>query len=284
MKVFFSPEMVADSGSYSPSAGKPAKAVRAWLDAGFPLDIHAPHPVSTEQLYRVHERKRVDGVLNGKLANGFGNRSPEVARSLRHTSGAMVAAARAAVAGKTFACAPVSGFHHAGWNYGSGFCTFNGLMVAAMDLLDSGKARKVGILDCDQHYGDGTEDILDVIRDPRVVHYTAGADYHRASQAKGFLVNLPSLIADLYGDCDVLLYQAGADPHIDDPLGGWLTTEELRLRDRGVFCSCRAFGIPVAWNLAGGYQRDAEGGIGPVLAIHVNTMREALSALSDSGS
>jgi hypothetical protein len=33
-------------------------------------------------------------------------------------------------------------------------------------------------------------------------------------------------------DCDVLLYQAGADPHINDPLGGWLTTAQLRERDR----------------------------------------------------
>ncbi|MCK5133954.1 MAG: hypothetical protein KAR40_17620 [Candidatus Sabulitectum sp.] len=28
-------------------------------------------------------------------------------------------------------CAPVSGFHHAGWNSAEGFCTFNGLVIAA---------------------------------------------------------------------------------------------------------------------------------------------------------
>jgi hypothetical protein len=30
--------------------------------------------------------------------------------------------------------------------------------------------------------------------------------------------------------------------------------------------------IPVAWNLAGGYQRDAAGTIRPVLTIHDNTL------------
>jgi len=30
--------------------------------------------------------------------------------------------------------------------------------------------------------------------------------------------------------------------------------------------------IPVAWNLAGGYQRDATGTIRPVLTIHDNTL------------
>ena len=39
-------------------------------------------------------------------------------------------------------------------------------------------------------------------------------------------------------------------------------------------------GLPVAWNLAGGYQRDAGGGIGPVLEIHRNTMKACLSVYS----
>jgi hypothetical protein len=63
-----------------------------------------------------------------------------------------------------------------------------------------------------------------------------------------------------FADCDVLLYQAGADPHIDDPLGGWLTDAQLAQRDRLVFETCRELGLPVAWNLAGGYQSAAAQG------------------------
>jgi acetoin utilization deacetylase AcuC-like enzyme len=77
-------------------------------------------------------------------------------------------------------------------------------------------------------------------------------------------------------DCDVVLYQAGADPHLDDPLGGWLTTEQLRRRDAGVFASFREIGVPVAWNLAGGYQKAADGSIPRVLEIHDNTAIECV--------
>jgi len=54
---------------------------------------------------------------------------------------------------------------------------------------------------------------------------------------------------------DLLLYQAGADPQVDDPLAGWLTSEQLRERDRIVFEHCAGRVLPIAWNLAGGYQK-----------------------------
>ena len=41
-----------------------------------------------------------------------------------------------------------------------------------------------------------------------------------------------------------------------------------------MFSALHAARVPVAWNLAGGYQRDAAGGIAPVLRIHDNTLLE----------
>ena len=64
--------------------------------------------------------------------------------------------------------------------------------------------------------------------------------------------------------------------HPQGPLGGWLTTAQLRERDARVFEGAARVGIPLVWNLAGGYQRDPDGGIRPVLAIHTNTAREHL--------
>lgn len=61
---------------------------------------------------------------------------------------------------------------------------------------------------------------------------------------------------------------------MDDPLGGYLTTEEMRQRDRYVFQMCKGAGIPLAWNLAGGYQREPDGSIPIVLELHGNTMQE----------
>ena len=82
---------------------------------------------------------------------------------------------------------------------------------------------------------------------------------------------LPQLLI-AFADCDLVLYQAGADPHINDPLGGWLTTEQLARRDQLVFAGLRQRRIPVAWVLAGGYQRDVAGSLRPVLEIHDNTL------------
>jgi acetoin utilization deacetylase AcuC-like enzyme len=69
-----------------------------------------------------------------------------------------------------------------------------------------------------------------------------------------------------------VLYQAGADPFIHDPLGGVLTAEQLRRRDEIVFDWSASSAIPLAWNLAGGYARDAAGTIRPVLDIHDATL------------
>ena len=84
--------------------------------------------------------------------------------------------------------------------------------------------------------------------------------------------------------CDVILYQAGADPHINDPLGGFLTTNQLRERDRLMFEAANSIGIPIAWNLAGGYQVDSGGGIQPILDIHNNTMLECVATYSNISS
>lgn len=272
--VFYDPRMVAHpEESTSPSAGKPAEVVASWQAQGFPITIRPFAPVSRDQLALAHDPRYVDGVLDCRIANGFGDRSARVAASLPWTSGAMLAAAREALASGTVATAPCSGFHHAHWGMNHGFCTFNGLMVTAMVLLTEGVARKVGILDADQHYGDGTANIIRKLgRADEVPHVTFGFHYEHRSQAAAFLAELPAVVRSFAG-CDVLLYQAGADPHYDDPLGGWLSTAQLAERDRLVFTTCREIGLPVAWDLAGGYQRDWRNSIRPVLDIHDNTMR-----------
>lgn len=230
--------------------------------------------MTPEELGLAHSRQYVDDVLALRRPNGFGTWSRELADSLLYTSGAMLTAARWALADRTAVAAPCSGFHHAGWRSGGGFCTFNGLMVAALSLLASGEAGRVGILDCDNHYGDGTDDILERLGDPpNVVHRTAGRDFSSPDQVPAFFKWLDASLDEM-ADCDVVLYQAGADPHIDDSLGGWMTSEQMRLRDATVFDRLRAAWVPVAWNLAGGYQRDADGGITPVLRIHRATALE----------
>ena len=68
------------------------------------------------------------------------------------------------------------------------------------------------------------------------------------------------------------MYQAGADPHVNDPLGGDLTTEQMLERDRIVFKFAKNNNIPIVWNLAGGYQKD----FSKVLEIHENTLKACI--------
>lgn len=265
--VYYSPLMVAESESFSPSAAKPTPVVASWQQLGAPIDVIDPTPVTQEQLALSHEPGFVRDVLNGTRKNGFGNCSMEVARSLPYTSGSLLSAARAALE-KGVAVSPSSGFHHASYDRVQGFCTFNGLTVAASVLHKEGRVRRVGILDFDMHYGNGTDEILERLGIDWVTHFTAGRDYDSPSQAQDFLSSIERIVQQMC-DCDLILYQAGADPHIRDPLGGWLTTEQLYERDKRVFANVHALGIPIAWNLAGGYQQPLR----KVLDIHDNTMR-----------
>jgi acetoin utilization deacetylase AcuC-like enzyme len=52
------------------------------------------------------------------------------------------------------------------------------------------------------------------------------------------------------------------------------TTAGYRERERRVFGAAARVGVPLAWNLAGGYQEPLD----KVLALHAITMEEALAA------
>lgn len=281
--VFFRDEQVAPAQGYSPSAAKPAQVMAEWARRGFPIEQRGFLAESRNTLMLAHDRKYVCDVLDCKEENGFGTKDRAVAASLPFTSGSMVAAARHAVRFGGVAVSPTSGFHHAGWDYGSGFCTFNGLIVAARSVLGDG-AKCVAILDCDQHYGDGTDNILDRLIENghhhgrKIMHVTMGEKGLSKGQGDVYLSAVQAAVRTFAkSGAAVVLYQAGADPHINDPLGGLLTSAELRERDRIVFSECHRLGLPVAWNLAGGYQRDENGGIQPVLDIHNATMEECVA-------
>ncbi len=266
--IFYCDQMVADVASFSPSAAKPREVMNSWRELGIPMAVRVPVPVTVDQFCRAHDRTYVEGVLACRINNGFGNKSRAVADSLPWTSGAMLSAAREAIENGLVAVAPCSGFHHAGYSAGGDYCSLNGLLLTAAVLLDEGIVKRVGICDLDHHWGDGSDDIIRKLGlESRVLHYSAGAKWYKPSQAETFLQILPSIV-ESFAECDVLLAQLGADPHIDDPLGGWMTTAQLAERDRIVFETARRIGLPICFNLAGGYQSPLR----RVLDIHDNTL------------
>lgn len=273
MRVYYSPrQSVVQDYCFSPSSGKPALLVAQWKER-WPdlLEFVEPQPVGAEEFSLAHDPEFVQDILACRKSNGFGNRSPEIAESLSWTSGSLVSATYHVLERGGAACSPTSGFHHAGFRHSNGFCTFNGLMVAA--ILAQKKGARVGILDCDYHYGDGTDNIIKALEIDYVEHLTTGILY---CEAEEFLQKLPTWLSKV--EVDVLLYQAGADAHLDDPLGGWMTTEQMRLRDRIVFEHCSTAGLPVVWNLAGGYQEDIQ----LVLDLHHATMEECLGVFGQN--
>ena len=288
MKVFYNEKMVAaNDDCFSPSASKPRLVVERWQKNGAPVQIVESGRVSVEDLCLAHDRRHVERILSCQRSNGFGNKSREVAAALPYTTGAFYEAAEEALATGQITCAPVSGFHHAGFDSCGGYCTFNGLVVAALKLHQEHDVMNVGILDLDAHYGDGTEDILGVLGIPpfdyamslNVDNYSPDPGCPGSGEA--YLEALERKLNEWTEGAtpQIVLYQAGADLHEDDPLGGSLTTEEMALRDRIVFNWAARGRIPLVWCLAGGYQREKDGGIEPVLRLHDQTMTEAVAAL-----
>lgn len=284
MKVFYRPEQVASSHQPSPSALKPRWVVEDWLaDPRISAEIMPFSSVSADVISMAHDARFVRGVLAGTIPNGFGNKEADVAASLPFTTGSMVAAAQYAVLHREAVCSPTAGFHHAQYASAMSFCTFNGLMVAALTVEEAGLVRRVGILDWDAHYGNGTDHIIKVLDIDWIEHHTLGAHFHDSDSVMHgeFELWLGNAIEQCQ-DCDLVLYQAGADPHIDDPLGGLLTTQQMSWRDRTVFE--RLGHLPLVWNLAGGYQM-ASGDtqaqkLEPILALHRETARLHTEILS----
>jgi len=269
--------------------------------AGLGTVLRSPEPIPDPDLLRVHSRDYVNAVRTGtprELAQSQKFAwSPQLYRSVCLTNGAVLAAGTEAL-DCGVAAAVASGFHHAHELRGEGFCTFNGLVVAAEVLRAKGRIRTAAVLDLDLHYGNGTASLVvsrpwmralsiygndyadnQAFRDVSVMRHSDGWNHRSAALPAGsgrsellstLQAQLPWLVAD--GIPDLLLYQAGADPYREDPYSPLsLEIEDLRERDRWVFRFAWEHRIPIAWVLAGGYTRD----LSKVVQIHVNTFKAA---------
>lgn len=226
-------------------------------------ETHLPQPLTEEQIAVAHDPRFVHEVMTGAIPNGFGNTNPEINRSLLASNGSFLAAARHALQTGGVACSATQGFHHANWDHCWGFCTFNGLMIAAVHLLqlaDPAKHRhgveRVMIVDGDGHFGDGTEDIIQRTGLREVVYHVTRKDLGAPKRREWNSAMWGAYFRDLIRIFrpGIIMYQAGADAWSEDPFGaGYLTKEGLAARDRGIFTAARNAGIPIVWNLAGGY-------------------------------
>lgn len=281
MVVFYDERQnVRSNESFSPSAQKPAQVAKSWRDLGLATSFVSFKPSTRDDIKLVHDPAYVDGVLDCREYNGFGNKSPEVAAALPWVCGSMAAAALYAYEHKVNTFSPTSGAHHAHYARGLGYCTFNFLMMAALIAHNNG-AKKIGIVDCDMHHGDGTENIIMQLEIDYIRHYSfAKSSSWDWDSSEHFIDEFAESLRE-FDDCDLILYNAGVDPHVNDPLGGVLTTEQMASRDFILYLCMKSMHIPVATSLAGGYQRDKNGSISAVIELHNNTLRECHRVLSE---
>jgi acetoin utilization deacetylase AcuC-like enzyme len=241
-----------------------------------PAQVHVPEPAPPEWLTLAHAHAYVDAVLSQSLDAAAVRRiglpvTAEVAMRARTASAGTVLTARLALA-HGLACNTAGGSHHAFAAYGSGFCLFNDVAVAARVLLAEGLVERVLVVDLDVHQGDGTAAIF--LDEPRVFTFSMHcrtnfplrkqtSDLDLALDAgledEAYLAliadHLPGLLADVRPD--LVFYNAGVDPHVDDQLGRLALSERgLSRRERLVLESCLHAGVPVAGVIGGGYAAD----------------------------
>jgi acetoin utilization deacetylase AcuC-like enzyme len=193
-----------------------------------------------------------------------------VRRTLIAPNGTMLTARLALTHG--VACHLAGGTHHAHYDFGAGFCTFNDLAITAKALLAAPYISRVLIFDCDVHQGDGTASILDNTPEAYTCSLHCEKNYPVHKARSDLDVNLPKGLTDrtylevvfeTLERCletlrpDIVLYDAGVDVWAGDPLGLLdISLDGIRARDRGVLTRCRQAAVPVAAVIGGGYDDD----------------------------
>jgi acetoin utilization deacetylase AcuC-like enzyme len=279
MKVYFNDDYTAAEHAFDTT--RKSASVAGFIAEFGDVEIVSPKAATQRELVLVHDPQYVRGVRTGKGPKagsaGFGWDKGLWTATSTSTGGAVDAALTAIHEGVAGSLS--SGLHHADRDGGAGFCTFNGLALAAKialgkrPVLDTFRRRRtkackrVLILDLDAHCGGGTYKI--VKNDSRIWTidisvcgfdgYNANSERHHLHvihDARDYL-DILELELERAAELgfDLVLYNAGMDPHEDCNIGGLkgITSDVIRQREEMVFNWGRKHGVPVAFVLAGGY-------------------------------
>lgn len=269
------------------------RLLRERIAAAFPdLCLEEPAPASDAQLLLAHDPDYVGRLIRGDLSREEIQRigfpwTPEMVERSRRSTGATIAASRAALS-DGFGVNLAGGTHHAHADRGEGFCCFNDAVVACRVLQHEGLIERILIIDLDVHQGNGTAEMTQ--GDARIFTFSMhGATNFPFRKARSDLdIELPDRSTDqdylaaldqgleVCGRAiapDLVIYLAGADPFEDDRLGRLsLTKAGLMQRDERVFTFAQHRGIPISVAMAGGYARVIE----DTVDIHFQTVASGI--------
>jgi acetoin utilization deacetylase AcuC-like enzyme len=254
-------------------------------------NLFAPNPLAEEHILTTHEQaywqQLKDLTLPAKEQRriGFPLNAQLVEREIRIAQGTIDGALYAQQYGVAFNVA--GGTHHAGSNWGEGFCLLNDQAIASNYLLNNNLAQRILIIDLDVHQGNGTAEIFQ--HEPRVFTFSMHGDKNfpfRKEQSnldvpladgttdEVFLNKLEETLPMIFDQQkpDFVFYLSGVDVLETDKLGKLaLTKSACKQRDVMVFEACIKHQVPVQVSMGGGYSAD----IKTIVDAHCNTFRVA---------
>ncbi len=261
-------------------------------------DIHTPETATEEDLCLVHDEDWVRKLRKGTISYQEILKL-EVPYSRRMVDAFWLAAGGSTLAGRLALVHGAAynvggGFHHAFPGHGEGFCAIHDVAVAIRVLQRERLIRKAIVVDVDVHQGNGTAAIFAGDDSVFTLSIHQLHNYPAVKPPSDLDINLEDGVGDIeyleklrHGMVpvlelvrpDMLFYVAGADPYLDDQLGGLnLTKDGLHARDRFVIGRALEMKIPVMITLAGGYATKVE----DTVEIHANTWRAAEAALQST--
>jgi acetoin utilization deacetylase AcuC-like enzyme len=297
MRLFYDPTYNATGDSLE-TVSKAAFLAADLVSNPVPgVDIVSPTPATDGELLGVHDAEYVEAIRTGEpayLTDGSGvSWDAGLDAAVRASTGGVRDAVLAALegganGGPSVAGSLSSGLHHARYESGFGFCTFNGLVVGARAALRAG-AQRVLVLDLDAHCGGGTASLIEELGLTRVeqvdvsVHrFDAYRNIDRArlymADGSDYLDVVEGALADIDdpGSIDLVIYNAGMDAH--EGAGGvrGIDSATIARREEIVFSWAAGLGLPTAFVLAGGY-------LGPIdmqglVGLHRLTIEAAAAA------
>ena len=235
---------------------------------------YLPKPATVEYLSIAHDPVYIRAIETGNLSKqqqtelGLPWSETLLQRSFLAPSGTLLAGQLALQTG--VACHAAGGTHHAHWDFGAGFCVFNDLAYAARALIAMKLAKRILILDCDVHQGDGTAAILSNDMDIFTCSIHCAENYPQKKANSDLDFPIPrgsgdeeylSTLAQCLNELDrinfvpdLILYDAAVDVHNNDKLGFLkMTSDGIYHRDQVVLSHFKDRQVPVATTIGGGY-------------------------------
>ncbi|MCL4638877.1 MULTISPECIES: histone deacetylase family protein [Olivibacter] len=260
-----------------------------------PNAFFRPHEVDEHYITLAHQITYWEKLKNLNLSTkeirrtGFSLSKLLVYREISIVQGTIECCDHALQDGIAFNIA--GGTHHAGSNWGEGFCLLNDQAIGAHYLLSQKKAKKILIIDLDVHQGNGTADIFK--SEQRVFTFSMHCqrNFPFRKEHSDLDIGLPEGVGDeeylgileknleaLFNQVkpEFVFYLAGVDVLETDKLG-WLSLSKpgCKTRDEIVFEYCRRFGVPVQVSMGGGYSTH----IKDIVDAHCNTFKAAIDKL-----